>query len=216
MLIGLNGRLKSGKDTTYEMIRCIRPDAERLSFADLLKDSAAASIGMSRELLEWLKNEEDFIFTVTGPDDQNSLVEERLDELEQWTMTAREYMQWFGTEGHRAYFGDNFWVDAALPLDTDHSDRFIVVTDMRFPNEVQRIVDLGGITVKVERDSLTSFGDHPSEQNIDGMIDYFLDNNGTMEDLEVNVHRLFSNLSNLEAKSKSRRIHTHAQQLLER
>jgi hypothetical protein len=46
MLIGLNGRLKSGKDTTFLIIKELHPEAEQVSFAAKLKEAAAASIGL--------------------------------------------------------------------------------------------------------------------------------------------------------------------------
>jgi deoxynucleotide monophosphate kinase-like protein len=219
MLIGLNGNLKAGKDTTYEIIRQFKPEAERVSFADLLKDSAADSIGMSRGLLEWLKGEEEFKFTIKwegrGNPYENGLSHALRDELNTWEMTARQYMQWYGTEGHRTYFGENIWVDAALPVDLDHSQRFIVVTDMRFPNEVERVQNLGGVTVKIMRGVETAFSNHPSEQNIDDYIDAFIDNNGTKQELAEKVQRFLFELPNLEARARSRRIHSRSENLLE-
>jgi len=70
MVIGLNGRLKSGKDTTYQIIQELYPHAERVSFADKLKDSAAASLNMPREMLETLKNLEDVKLCLMFPSDE--------------------------------------------------------------------------------------------------------------------------------------------------
>jgi hypothetical protein len=80
----------------------------------------------------------------------------------------------------------------ALPLDTEHSNRLIVVTDMRFPNEIQRVKDLNGVCVKVERDTDTLHGNHPSEQNVDHLMDYVLDNTGSMDDLREGVAAMLS------------------------
>jgi hypothetical protein len=178
MLIGLNGRLKSGKDTTFNVIKELEPTAERVSFAAKLKESAAASIGLDVDTLEMLKGKEDLFFIAGGV----------------FKFNVRQYLQWFGTEGHREVFGDNFWVDQALPRDLVHDARLIVVTDMRFPNEAQRVIDLGGLTVKVEREVETAHSAHASEQNIDEMIDYFLDNTGTLDDLRESVKGLISHL----------------------
>ena len=195
MLIGLNGKLKSGKDTTFQVISDLYPFAERVSFAEMLKQSAANSIGMSRELMEALKAHENIHVSISGTSALNSLLPStQLAEASKWQMTIREYLQWYGTEGHRDLFGENFWVDMALPEDLDHSDRLLVVTDMRFPNEIQRVKDLDGVCVKVERTVGTSFGSHASEQNVDHMIDYTLDNTGTIEDLEKNVVELINQI----------------------
>lgn len=173
MIIGLNGRLKSGKDTTFNIIQevvTVGPVIQ-VSFAKALKVSAAASVGSNVVSMENWKGDESIHFT--RPDGS--------------TFTTREYLQWFGTEGHRDAFGDNFWVDIALPLDKDYSDALYVVTDMRFPNEADRVIALGGHAVKVEREAATNFSAHSSEQNIDDVIEYFLDNTGTLDDLRHNV-----------------------------
>lgn len=189
MVIGLNGRLKSGKDTTFGIIQDLYPYAERVSFADKLKRSAAASLGISVEMLEKLKNLED-VYVGLDYDDEGM---PKMFMQNGPSFNIRQFLQRYGTEAHREIFGDNFWVDQALPIDTEHMHRLLVVTDMRFPNEVQRVKDLGGICVKVERsiDTETKHGDHPSEQDVDYMIDYFLDNNGDLAELRNNVRKLF-------------------------
>ena len=181
MIIGLNGRLKSGKDTTFSIIQNLYPHAERVSFADKLKDSAAASLNLPRDLMEELKNEEDiklvFAFPVEGYDRLYSRVSH-------YEMNIREYLQRYGTESHREVFGTDFWVDMALPLDIEHSDRLLVVTDVRFPNEAIRVLDLGGQIWKIERETATAHSDHPSEQDLDKWVDVFVDNTGSLDELQ--------------------------------
>lgn len=191
MLIGLNGRLKSGKDTTFEIIKTHCPGAERVSFAEPLKESAAQALGISRDTLETLKaHEEIHMEFPSGMVMSSTLPSAVKADLSHWKMNMRVFLQRYGTEAHREVFGDSFWVDQALPLDLDHSDRLIVVTDMRFPNEAQRVLDLGGHTVKVNRDASTAHGSHPSEQDIDHMIEYQLDNTRDLEYLDGQVVRM--------------------------
>lgn len=177
MLIGLNGRLKAGKDTTFGIIQKLHPEAERVSFADKLYESAAAALGIGVEALRELKNDEEDAAIMLFGSGGNAF----------HSLSFREYLQRYGTEAHRDVFGQEFWVDMALPANLNHSDKLLVVTDMRFPNEAARVGDLGGHLVKVCRHTETRHSEHASEQNIDYMIDYFLDNTGTLEDLEGNV-----------------------------
>jgi hypothetical protein len=108
------------------------------------------------------------------------------------TITGRQALQRFGTECHRDIFGINFWTDALLPLDgtmTDFPDgiekegrvrpswpfRFrgplvveppdvAFVTDTRFPNEAERIRELGGKVWKIVRTPVSENEDpHSSE-----------------------------------------------------
>ena len=188
MVIGLNGRLKSGKDTTFQIIQELYPHAERVSFADKLKDSAAASLNMSRDSLEKLKNIEDIQLGLIFPATEE--YDEIFNEMIEWSMTIREYLQRYGTESHRDVFGENFWIDQALPLDVNHFDRLLVVTDVRFPNEVQRVKDVGGTMWKIERETETLFSAHPSEQDLDSYINVFVDNTGTLDDLRTQVKQL--------------------------
>ena len=109
-------------------------------------------------------------------------------------MSIREYLQRYGTESHRDVFGTDFWVDMALPLDTDHSDRLLVVTDVRFPNEVIRVLDLGGVVWKLERETATLHSAHPSEQDLDEWVNVFVDNTGSLDDLRVQVKQLLDRM----------------------
>lgn len=191
MLIGLNGKLKAGKDTTFEVISDLYPFAERISFAEKLKQSAANSLGMSRELMDELKTHENIHITIAGTTGLTSLLPSILaGEAAKWSMTMREFLQRYGTEGHREIFGESFWVDMALPADLDHSDRLLVVTDMRFPNEIDRVKELGGICVKVKRDVESKFSSHASEQNVDHLMDYTLDNTKDIDHLYQEVDKM--------------------------
>jgi hypothetical protein len=164
MLIGLNGKLRSGKDTVYQRIAARGAKAERVAFADKLKLSAAACLNISVEELERLKEEGGFLFV--GDADGDEVAQ----------LSVRKYLQLFGTEGHRDIFGDDFWLDAILPLDYNHSFEFLVATDVRFPNEIERIKDLGGYMWKVVGPNDKSDG-HASEQDFpDDVFDFIIDN----------------------------------------
>ena len=74
-------------------------------------------------------------------------------------------------------FGDSFWVDQVAPLDLDHSGKTILVTDARFPNEIERIRALGGTMVRTHGPVADNGDEHPSEQRIDdALIDFEVDN----------------------------------------
>lgn len=196
MLIGLKGHYKSGKDETFKIIQELYPDVQRVSFAERLKTSAANSLNMSRELMEELKQHENLHIKIAGTSAIHSLLSsDCAGEATKWSITMREFLQFYGTEGHRNVFGTDFWVDQALPLDTDHSSSFIVVTDMRFSNEIERVKSLGGWCVKVERNHIESrFSNHSSEQDLDHLMDLFLDNTRSKDDLRVNIKEMLRNI----------------------
>lgn len=188
MLIGLNGRLRAGKDTVYEILKERQVDfweIQKASFADKLKVSAAASLGISVPLLEELKNAEDLHYRI----DDGAW---RLGEVPASDFNIRTFLQRYGTEAHRDVFGQDFWIDAALPLDLDHSDRVIVVTDMRFPNEMDRVRALNGWCVYVSRPEAEAREQtHLSEQTLTG-FDWTIHNSGSLQHLAHEVDLMFS------------------------
>jgi len=175
MLIGLGGKLQSGKDTVFNIIKDLRPEAEKFYFTENMKRSAAAIFDIDPEVWEdWKNNSRAIIILKTQQGVHSKL-------------TVREFLQRYGTEAHRDIFDENFWLDDMLPEELDHSGRLIVFKDMRMPNEIDRIIQLGGFTVKIEKDGLPT-SDHSTEREIpDELIDWHLDNNGTYEELKNNV-----------------------------
>lgn len=171
MLIGLHGKKQAGKDTVYaRILHLLGPGTEadavveRASFADLLYESAAASLGVTVDLLQSEKS------------NPLAFVELRVvGARAEWiaaTSSLREYLQRYGTESHREVFGQNFWVDA---VDLSHDRKIVVVTDVRFPNEAQAVIDAGGSVVRVVGPiSVEKDGDgHASEVPLPGwMVDF--------------------------------------------
>jgi hypothetical protein len=179
MIIGLNGRMQSGKDTTAQILMGLFENVERVSFAEKLKASASASIGITRDQLEALKLRGEIRVVLFNEDGTEEIIK---------TISGRQYLQYRGTEGGRDIFGEDIWVESAL--DTPVTDgTILVVTDMRFPNEIAGVLERGGIAVKIRREEADSKPIlHPSEQTLpDDQFDYFLDNNGSLNDLFVNV-----------------------------
>lgn len=177
MVIGLTGKKQAGKNAVAKMLAVYSPlPVVEVSFAAKLKQSAAAILGCTVEDLERWKNDPEAWVEVTVGGEQRCV------------QTMREYLQRTGTEGHREVFGQDFWLDAALPavthgdgnIDTGwYDDALYVVTDVRFPNEAQRVKDVGGIVVRViGPPDVEAAGDgHPSETPLpDELVDVVLTN----------------------------------------
>lgn len=178
MLIGLNGLLGAGKDQVYKRIAAgVVPDylqAEpvvRISFADKLKISAAAALGV------YGPYSEDPIAWMNGVKDNGRIVVHNGDGVVH-SVTGRQYLQWYGTESHRDVFGTDFWVDMALPPDFDHRGKIVCVTDVRFPNEIARVKMLGGHIWRIIGDTTASADTHASEVPLaDEFVDVDIANN---------------------------------------
>jgi hypothetical protein len=86
-----------------------------------------------------------------------------------------------------------------------------IITDMRFPNEMEAVVEKGGITIRVVRPKVESLVDkmrpysdsvhygipmpeeHPSETALDGhTMHYEIINDGTIEDLVEKVREILT------------------------
>jgi len=171
-IIGITGKKFAGKDTLGNYF-VENHGFERIAFADPLK-SAIKVI--------WKLNDEQLY------GDKKEVVDEF------WGKTPREIMQFVGTDLFRNHIhelhptiGDNFWVRAMEREITEklkiNPNAKFVITDIRFPNELKAIENLGGITIKINRNNLSN-DMHKSETQIDDLVtNYTFDNNGTKEEL---------------------------------
>lgn len=163
MILGLHGKIGSGKNECARRLAVISalPVIE-VSFAAKLKQSAAALLGCSVDDLERWKNDPQKIVAIGAALDGYDIAT-----LPGFTQTLRSFLQRYGTEAHRDIFGEDFWLDAALPIHSvavgAYSDALYVVTDVRFENEAQRVRDLGGVVVRVVGPN-NETGDHRSER----------------------------------------------------
>ena len=129
-------------------------------------------------------------------------------------MTSRLLLQIIGTECIRDKVHPNAWVNAlfadykykihrsevptrAAGFIDQHVYPNWIITDMRFPNELEAVKSRGGITIRVNRpydslnqDSLFSLqkqqetNNHPSETALDNAeFDYVINNDSSIEDL---------------------------------
>lgn len=125
-------------------------------------------------------------------------------------MTARDLLQKVGTECFRDNLHVNTWCNALFSeykgvaefnsdIHTkDNSSSFYpnwIITDTRFPNEIEAIKKRDGICVRVTRHQHPNDIDyktlHPSETALDKHVfDYELDNFGDIEKLIENVRKM--------------------------
>ena len=178
MLIGLAGRKGAGKDTVAERL-VEQHGFIRIALADPLKMAVANLFEITREQVDEFKQ--------LGIDDL-PVVEvflARYNEQTEWTFSWREFLQRFGTEMGRGTFGEDFWTDIwQREYDAvNEADMIVDATDVRYENEARRILSLGGWMIEVHRPGYVSDG-HASEAGLDEeLIDGWIDNNGTVEDL---------------------------------
>ena len=139
MIIGLVGFAGSGKGTVGDVL-ADKYSFKKYAFADTLKDTVSTMFGWRRELLE-------------GDTDESREFREKVDPF--WSarfdedVTPRMILQKMGTEATRKVFHEDFWVHALAKR--IENEKNVVITDVRFPNEVKFIRDSGGFIVRVVR-----------------------------------------------------------------
>jgi hypothetical protein len=79
---------------------------------------------------------------------------------------------------------EHYWVDAAFAEVAKHTD--VVLTDLRYANELARLRQLGGVFVRVIRPGVGPVNDHPSETALDDQpADVTVINDASLAKLEL-------------------------------
>jgi hypothetical protein len=182
MIIGLNGLKSSGKSTAADYLIASYGFVP-VSFAQPLKDSVAALLGITLEEIEEWKNDPEARIIVQRPNGMRS------------SMDFRTFLQRYGTEAHRDIpeFGPCIWSDMADEKLQGPGN--YVVADCRFVNECNVIHFNGGKVIRVLRDAAVTGDEHESEGALPPeCIDAELDNNGRIEDLYDRLDLLMKGL----------------------
>ena len=208
MIIGLVGFIGSGKGTVGELLRL--HGYKQASFAGALKDTASVLFGWDRALLE-------------GDTDMSRLFREQKDEF--WSsrfgydFSPRLALQLLGTEAGRDVFHPSVWIYALENRIKQLPN--VVITDTRFPNEIEFIRSKGGVIVEVKRGERPEWYDDAHHTNFfqqaDGgnlmegkwpnihvsewawigqKIDYTIENDGTLTDLKRMVFDVLTEIEN--------------------
>jgi len=232
MIIGINGKIGSGKDTVGKIIQglivakehnVLNPNFEWIEkyhinssfeikkFAGKLKQTASLLTGIPIEKFE----DQEFKKTYLGEEWNSSynIPFSGPDFVEHdGAMTVRTLLQRLGTEAMRDGLHTNVWVNALFadykPLKVRSADSFDletydgkypnwIITDMRFPNEMDAVYKREGCTIRVVRDYALRGGPedpkniHPSETALDDShFDYEIINDGTIDDLIEKVRQI--------------------------
>ena len=180
-----------------------RGDFKIKKYSDKLKDMVCILIGCTREQLEdqtfkatplgeeWRR----VIDLRTGKFADTDIIEVQ-NIARNHVLTPRDILQFLGTDFGRDMIHPNVWINSLFAdyhsgiKMSDYTESKWIITDSRFPNDVERVKSLGGITIRVNRKSniLPCVGhefQHPSETALDDYkgFNYTINNNGSIDDL---------------------------------
>lgn len=197
LVISLSGLIGAGKDSIADYLVQTH-GFHKESWANSLKDAVSAVFGWDRTLLEG-KTHESRIWR---------------EEVDQWwsnrlgyKITPRAILQEWGTDLCRKHFHDEVWI-GSLEYRLQRASKNVVISDSRFPNEIEAVKRLGGITVRVKRGPDPEWVDcykrdkiefkwkygnniHPSEySSVDCVYDLTIENDGNLEELYSKVSNL--------------------------
>ncbi len=236
MLIGISGKIGSGKDTVGLIIQALTMQRE---IGSRYKDDPVLyvknyegrpNLKGGYEIKKFAYKLKQIVSILTGipvEDLEKHEVKDRVLGKEWYTFisldevlktgsgrrpyTVRELLQRIGTDAMRNIIHPNIWVNALFadykPVTTTESfyneeannytgitnrsitkDLNWIITDVRFPNEADAILERGGIMIRVERPGLVE-NTHLSETALDNYskFNFTINNNGTMEELVLRI-----------------------------
>ena len=149
-ILGITGKMFSGKDTVAEFIHFVFRNSKITSFAYPMKQMMIDYFGFTHEDL----------YTVEGKNHYNEF----------WGMTNRDALQKIGTECFRNNFHVDTWLKTMEVNIFNDPTKLIIIPDVRFPNEAELIHALNGVILKIVRDDVVRDPNqmaHASESLID-------------------------------------------------
>lgn len=187
-LIGISGKAQHGKDTLGKML-VENHGYTRFAFADPLKEMAYRIDPMisGTQSLAWLVDQ-------MGWEEAKKIPE------------VRRFLQYLG-HGAREVLDKGVWIRRTM-RDVDamiKEGHRVVITDMRYLNEVDAVIKRNGYVVRVNRPDAGPTGDDLSETALDGYDDWdvlFL-NHSTIENLAHRVDAWISSFPTLSAQESA-------------
>lgn len=170
MIIGFGGRIGSGKSELAKI--CQEAGFKKLYFALPLKQLVADLIHVKLEEINCLKNVEknykfnkiDYLFLSGETGIPFETVEKEMSKVQ--FKTVRQLLQFIGTDLIRKY-NTNWHVNRIREM-IKHGDKDVnyVIDDIRFPNELDLVRELGGVCWFIIRPKIDNVSNHESETSL--------------------------------------------------
>lgn len=194
-LIGLGGKLRAGKDAIGDYLE-ENHDYVKLGMSDALNEALLKLNPIIPTGKHWEAGYEHYM-TYQDYHGAHGYVEAKKNP------EVRRLLQVLGTEVGREMIDPDVWVRIAEKKIREHweAGRNVVITAMRFPNEIEMLERLGGFSVWVERPTADRLGDtqgdkvqigaHASENSVSEIdFQFTLLNDSTLDALYTKVEEV--------------------------
>lgn len=170
VIIGLGSTAQVGKDTAAAYLEKKYPGrVKRVGFADKLKQVCEILFGLSHDQLY-------------GPVSVKEKVDPR------YNLTPREIMQGVGQKMREIY--PQIWVDSLFLTEIPEAEAqgfdCFVISDVRYPNEGDKIHEQGGFVINITRNAggVSVGADHSSETAMRDYknFDFEIENNASLDE----------------------------------
>ncbi len=167
-IFGLSGTKQVGKSSMARFIRELLPfmKVEEMALAEPLKEFCINFFSVPRENVygtDEQKNQQVFDWSLVSQDIRWKYKKEPYD-----PMSARELLQVIGTDIFRRGFNENIWVWLLQRRIAQSKADIVIISDVRFKNEMEAINEMGGKIVRILRNhSIANSLIHASETALD-------------------------------------------------
>ena len=171
MIIGIGHRKGMGKDT----------------FAQMLLDELNGNLGddvfyYKESFADGVKSWAHDMFYIYGLK-SGSYYEQHRDEkeaiIQELGKSPRDIHRMVGMLGRSVC--PDYWIDHVIR----NGDRNLIIPDLRYPNEMERIKALGGVTIEIINPRVEITHDESDDALEGHMFDYLLVNEGTLDELRA-------------------------------
>jgi hypothetical protein len=183
LIVGFYGHAGAGKDTTADWFGSIYRQnhpvvISKFAFAKPVKDAAAEMFGVPRWYFDTVEDKE------------------KIDPF--WNLSPRQMAQLVGTEMGRDIISQDIWLKRMQVQWNTFVPTVALITDVRFQNEVDWILQQGGWICHITREGANGavgIANHRSEQTLlfpQSDRTYLLKNDGTLKDLQKEISKFYS------------------------
>lgn len=220
-VILVSGKLRSGKNQFSEYLSKVYKEdlvfCGESSFAISLKDGLRKDC---KEIFDYLNQLSEKLSNISSDlyelhpnisekvkDISLQLKTEKDNFYEEKTKLTRMFLQSYGTEIFRKKVDQDWWVKKLIQRVKESDKEVVLITDVRFPNEIDLLKkeeSFNVYTIRINRDMdrADNTNEHDSETALDNYEgwDFVIDNNSTLESLYLHAHRVHNTINSMNAQ----------------